>query len=533
MSNANKSILEMDTLLFHSAFPKGKLGSCVTKDLLRYPELGYSPGVGHVVELIAKNPKLADEFTNKDNLVVVISNGTAVLGYGNVGPIAAKPVMEAKAAILHLLGGFTSFDLEFDEKNTESLIAMIIAVGNNFGGIILEDIAAPECFYIEKEVAKALPIAVMHDDQHGTAIVVTAGVKNWLQQTQRNPGQVKIVCCGAGAAAIASLELLLDIGIKKENIKLFDSKGLVTFSSAKSSPYKLQFASTGGSIAEEVSNADMLLGLSVGNSVQPEWIEKMRANPLIMALANPTPEIHPSMIKRSDAIVCTGRSDLPNQVNNVLAFPSIMRVAVDYKLQITKELKIATAECLAQYVNIFAELNNELIPSLKDDAVHRILPVMIAEKMMLKNVQDFAIKTLSHIFGIEIKPKYALSTSNRKIQYFMERLGVKILPEGLNEEFTGDGSFVFGKMGNNYILILSNLSQSDRIADMLKIMRHYYKDILCVSKVYECNIESIGAININDAGRLNFYITSSSFVECLRFSLACGDICMQFVEGNE
>ena len=346
-------IYEM-ALEYHRAYPKGKLATIPTKphNTQRDLALAYSPGVAAPSMEISKNREDVFEYTGKGNLVAVISNGTAVLGLGNIGAEAAKPVMEGKSFLFKILSGIDSFDIEIGTEDPEKFIETVKMIAPTFGGINLEDIKAPECFEIERRLKAELDIPVMHDDQHGTAIISSAALMNAMEISGKNIGDIRIVINGAGAAAIASANMYLKIGAKRENIIMCDSKGVINTRRTNLSPEKSAFANNtqAGTLDEAIAGADAFIGFSKAGVLKPEMVKKMAKNPLILALANPEPEIGYNEAKsiRKDLIMGTGRSDFPNQVNNVLGFPYIFRGALDVKAtEINDEMKLAAAKAIA------------------------------------------------------------------------------------------------------------------------------------------------------------------------------------------
>ncbi|MBI1954069.1 MAG: NADP-dependent malic enzyme [Proteobacteria bacterium] len=344
--------------LDYHKYPKpGKLEITPTKPLADQQDLAlaYSPGVAAASKLIADQPEEVPYLTARGNLIAVVSNGTAVLGLGNVGPLASKPVMEGKAVLFKKFAGIDAFDIEIKEEDPQKLVDIICALEPTFGGINLEDIKAPECFYVERELRKRLNIPVFHDDQHGTAIIVAAAILNGLKLVQKNLSNVRLVTSGAGAAAIACLDLLVSLGLEPNHITVCDSKGVI-FKGRSGQPldeFKAKYASNTSyrTLEEALKDADIFLGLSIANVLTQDMVKSMAAYPLILALANPEPEILPDLVKevRSDAIIATGRSDYPNQVNNVLCFPYIFRGALDVgATTINQEMKIACVKALAE-----------------------------------------------------------------------------------------------------------------------------------------------------------------------------------------
>ena len=343
-------------LEYHRHPRPGKIAIAPTKALTNQQDLSlaYSPGVAAACDAIVEDPAEAATLTSRSNLIGVVTNGTAVLGLGNIGPLAAKPVMEGKGVLFKKFAGIDVFDLEIDEPDADKLIDMIAALEPTFGGINLEDIKAPECFYIEKRLRERMKIPVFHDDQHGTAIVVGAAILNGLQMQGKDLKAVKVVTSGAGAAALACLDLLVMLGIPVENIWVSDIEGVVFEGrTVLMDPIKDRYAkrTDARTLGEIIEGADVFLGLSAGGVLKPEMVAKMAANPLILALANPTPEILPEQVHavRNDAIMATGRSDYPNQVNNVLCFPFIFRGALDVgATTITDEMKLAAVKAIAE-----------------------------------------------------------------------------------------------------------------------------------------------------------------------------------------
>jgi malate dehydrogenase (oxaloacetate-decarboxylating)(NADP+) len=344
-----------EAALFYHEFPTpGKLTIRATKPLVTQRDLAlaYSPGVAFACEEIAKDPAAAARYTNRANLVAVITNGTAVLGLGAIGPLASKPVMEGKAVLFKKFANVAAIDIEIDETDVDKLVEIIASLEPSFGGINLEDIKAPECFEVERRLRERMKIPVFHDDQHGTAIIVAAAVRNWLKITGRDIATVRLVASGAGAAAIACLDLLVHFGLRRENIMVSDLNGIVYVGRNQMDDNKARYARTTDmrQLEHAMPGADIFLGLSAAGVLKQEWVTQMADRPLVLALANPTPEIMPDQVKqvRPDAIVATGRSDFANQVNNVLCFPFIFRGALDVgATTINEAMKIAAAEAIA------------------------------------------------------------------------------------------------------------------------------------------------------------------------------------------
>lgn len=347
--------LAKDTLAYHARPPAGKIGIVMTKscETQRDLSLAYTPGVAEPVRKIAKDPEAAYQYTAKGNLVAVITDGSAVLGLGNVGALASKPVMEGKSVLFKKFADIDVFDIEVDAKSADDFINTVVAISPTFGGINLEDIAAPHCFYIEKALKARLNIPVFHDDQHGTAIIVAAGLLSALKVQKKSIKDVTIVVIGAGAAGIASLNLLKAMGMSAKHITLVDRQGVIRTGRNDLNEFKQKFAKNTEcrTLADALLGADILLGVSGPNLVSAEMVASMADRPIVFALSNPDPEISPAVAKavRDDLIIATGRSDYPNQVNNVLGFPFIFRGALDVRAtMINQQMQIAAVHALCQ-----------------------------------------------------------------------------------------------------------------------------------------------------------------------------------------
>lgn len=341
-------------LLYHSRNRRGKLEVIPTKPYCTQYDLSlaYTPGVAYPCLEIEKSPDDAYNYTSKGNLVAVISNGTAVLGLGDIGAMSGKPVMEGKGLLFKVFADIDVFDIEIDEKDTDKLIDIIAAISPTFGGINLEDIKAPECFEIERRLKEKLNIPVFHDDQHGTAIISSAGLLNALEITGKKIKDIRLVVCGAGAAAISCSRLYVALGVEKENIVMVDSKGVINNKRRDLNKYKQEFITERNinTLEEALKDADMFLGLSSCDLLSPGMLSSMAPDPIVFAMANPNPEIayDVAMATRKDLIFATGRSDYPNQINNVLGFPYIFRGALDVRASIiNEEMKMAAAMALA------------------------------------------------------------------------------------------------------------------------------------------------------------------------------------------
>ncbi|GAB3380066.1 NADP-dependent malic enzyme [Lysobacter fragariae] len=360
MSNHDEEFKQA-ALEYHRLEPKGKIKVTATKPMVTQRDLAlaYSPGVAYACEEIARDPKFASEYTARGNLVAVISNGTAVLGLGDIGPLAGKPVMEGKGVLFQKFAGIDVFDIEVDEKDPDKLVDIIASLEPTFGGINLEDIKAPECFIVERKLRERMNIPVFHDDQHGTAIIVGAAVLNALEVVGKKIGDVKLATAGAGAAGIACLDMLVALGMNPQNILAFDREGVLYTGRGHMDPDKQRYArdTDKRTLADIVNGADIFLGLSAGGVLKAEMVATMADKPVILALANPYPEILPEDAKkvRPDCIIATGRSDYPNQVNNALCFPYIFRGALDVgATEINEAMKLACVRSIAQLARMEA-----------------------------------------------------------------------------------------------------------------------------------------------------------------------------------
>ncbi len=357
-----------DALHYHSASPAGKIEVVPTKPVSTQLDLAlaYSPGVAEPCKAIALNPDDVYKYTAKGNLVAVISNGTAVLGLGNIGPAASKPVMEGKGVLFKKFAGIDVFDIEIDAQDPDEFIRIVRSLEPTFGGINLEDIKAPECFRIETALREQMNIPVMHDDQHGTAIITSAALLNALEVVGKRIEEIRLVVSGAGAAAVSCLRLYVALGLRRENIVVFDKDGIINAARTDLDPIQQQFATARdiSTLAEAMRGADMFLGLSAANVLPAALLLDMAQDPIVFALANPEPEISYELATatRPDLIMATGRSDHPNQVNNVLGFPYIFRGALDVRAtEINEAMKLAAVRALA-------ELSREPVPDMVNNA---------------------------------------------------------------------------------------------------------------------------------------------------------------------
>jgi malate dehydrogenase (oxaloacetate-decarboxylating)(NADP+) len=428
--------LKKAALEYHEFPTPGKLAISATKQLTNQRDLAlaYSPGVAAPCEEIAANPTAAFKYTSRGNLVAVITNGTAVLGLGDIGPLAAKPVMEGKAVLFKKFSDIDVFDIEINEKDPEKLVEIIASLEPTFGGINLEDIKAPDCFYIERKLRERMKIPVFHDDQHGTAIVVGAALLNGLKVSGKDIKQVKLVASGAGAAALACLGLLVKLGLPRENIWVTDLAGVVYEGRTElMDPDKAFFAqpTTQRTLAEVIDGADVFLGLSAGGVLKPDMVARMAANPIIFALANPNPEILPEDVKavRDDAIMATGRSDYPNQVNNVLCFPYIFRGALDSgATTITDEMEIAAVRAIAELAQ--AEQSDVIAAAYAGETLsfgpEYLIPKPFDPRLMMKIAP--AVAKAAADSGVASRPVTDFVAYREKLQSFVYASGTTMKP---------------------------------------------------------------------------------------------------------
>jgi malate dehydrogenase (oxaloacetate-decarboxylating)(NADP+) len=428
--------LRLAALEYHECPKPGKISVTPTKQLSNQRDLAlaYSPGVAAPCEEIVADPANAFKYTARGNLVAVISNGTAVLGLGNIGALASKPVMEGKGVLFKKFAGIDVFDIEINEQDPDKLVDIIAALEPTFGGINLEDIKAPECFYIERKLREKMKIPVFHDDQHGTAIIVGAAILNGIKIVNKDIKNCKLVVSGAGAAALACLDLIVDLGFPIENILVTDLAGVVYKGRTElMDPDKERFAreTSARSLAEVIEGADIFLGLSAGGVLKQDMVKQMAPNPLILALANPTPEILPEDVKavRGDAIICTGRSDYPNQVNNVLCFPYIFRGALDCgATTITREMEIAVVHAIADLAH--AE-QSDIVASTYGIAnlafgPEYLIPMPFDPRLLIKIAPAVAKAALDS--GVAARPIEDLEAYADSLQQFVYRSGTFMKP---------------------------------------------------------------------------------------------------------
>jgi malate dehydrogenase (oxaloacetate-decarboxylating)(NADP+) len=428
--------LRQAALEYHECPRPGKISVTPTKQLTNQRDLAlaYSPGVAAPCEEIVIDPANAYKYTARGNLVAVITNGTAVLGLGNIGPLAAKPVMEGKGVLFKKFAGIDVFDIEINEQDPDKLVEVIAALEPTFGGINLEDIKAPECFYIERQLRDRMKIPVFHDDQHGTAIIVGAAILNGIQLVGKDIKHCKLVVSGAGAAALACLDLIVDLGFPLENIFVTDLAGVVYKGRTElMDPDKERFArdTSARTLAEVIPDADIFLGVSAGGVLKQDMVRAMAPNPLILALANPSPEILPEDVRavRSDAVICTGRSDYPNQVNNVLCFPYIFRGALDCgATTITREMEIAVVHAIAELAH--AEQSDIVattygISNLSFGPEY-LIPMPFDPRLLIKIAP--AVAKAAEESGVATRPIKDLQAYADSLQQFVYRSGTFMKP---------------------------------------------------------------------------------------------------------
>ena len=428
--------LRRAALEYHEFPTPGKISIAATKQLVNQHDLAlaYSPGVAAPCEEIVKDPNAAFKYTSRGNLVGVITNGTAVLGLGDIGPLAGKPVMEGKAVLFKKFSGIDVFDIEINEKDPEKLVEIIAALEPTFGGINLEDIKAPDCFYVERKLRERMKIPVFHDDQHGTAITVGAAILNGLKVVGKDVSKVKLVTSGAGAAALACLSLLVKLGIPRENIWVTDLAGLVYEGRTElMDEDKIQFSqkTLQRTLAEAIEGADVFLGLSAGGVLKQDMVKKMAAKPLIFALANPNPEILPEEVKavRDDAIMATGRTDYPNQVNNVLCFPYIFRGALDSgATTITQEMEIAAVYAIAELAQ--AEQSEVVAAAYAGEPLvfgpEYLIPKPFDPRLMIKIAP--AVAQAAADSGVALRPIADMEAYRERLQNFVYASGTTMKP---------------------------------------------------------------------------------------------------------
>ncbi len=467
---------DKEALDFHHNKKSGKIEIISSKPMTtkRDLALAYSPGVAAPVKAISKNPEAAYDYTSKGNLVAVISNGSAILGMGNLGALASKPVMEGKAVLFKRFADINSIDIEIDSSDPEEIIKSIKSISGSFGGINLEDIAAPDCFIIEEKLKKLLDIPVFHDDQHGTAIITTAALINALDISKKSIKKIKVVVNGAGASAIACTNLLKKTGVPHKNITMLDSKGVIYTGRDNLNQWKISHAvdTKKRTLADVIDGADVFLGLSSKSILSKKMVSKMSKNPIIFACANPDPEITPEEVEevRKDAIIATGRSDYPNQVNNLIGFPYIFRGALDVRAKtINEEMKIAAANAIASLARervpdeVVAAMGGErpsygkdyIIPSTFDPRLISVIPVAVAKAAMKtgvarKKIENF--ETYSEQLKQRLDPSVTIMQGiNNQIKKYQKRV---VFADGEDEE-TLKAAIAFKKGGLGIPIIVA------------------------------------------------------------------------------
>ena len=435
LSDAEQSLRDA-ACEYHRSPSRGKISVTPTKPLSNQRDLSlaYSPGVAYPCLAIEQNPSLAFDYTSRGNLVGVITNGTAVLGLGDIGPLASKPVMEGKGCLFKKFAGVDVFDIELAERDPDKLVDMIAALEPTLGGINLEDIKAPECFYIEKQLSARMNIPVFHDDQHGTAIISSAALLNGLELVGKKIDEVRIAVSGAGAAAIACLDLMVNLGVKRENVFMCDSKGLIhTDRTDKLDESKRRYAqnTSGRTLADAVNGADVFLGCSAAGTLTPEMVKTMGSQPIILALANPEPEIRPELAKaaRPDCIIATGRSDYPNQVNNVLCFPYIFRGALDCgATKITDSMKLACVRQIADLAK--AETSDEVAAAYPGRELRfgpdYLIPTPFDSRLILRIAP--AVAEAAAASGVATRPITDIKAYRDSLSQFVTNTGLFMRP---------------------------------------------------------------------------------------------------------
>ena len=439
LSNAEQALRDA-ALEYHRLPSRGKISVTPTKPLTNQRDLSlaYSPGVAYPCLAIEQDPNLAADYTSRGNLVAVVTNGTAVLGLGDIGPLASKPVMEGKGCLFKKFAGVDVFDIELAERDPDKLIDIIAALEPTLGGINLEDIKAPECFYIERELSKRMNIPVFHDDQHGTAIISSAALLNGLELVSKDIANVKIAVSGAGAAAIACLEVMVGLGVQRKNVYVCDSKGLIQSERADALAGKLDESkqrfcqvTSARTLADVVNGADVFLGCSAAGVLTADMVKTMADKPLILALANPEPEIRPEIAKaaRPDCIIATGRSDYPNQVNNVLCFPYIFRGALDCgATKITEAMKLACVRQIADLAK--AEISDEVAAAYPGRELRfgpdYLIPTPFDSRLILRIAP--AVAEAAAASGVATRPITDIAAYRESLSQFVSNTGLFMRP---------------------------------------------------------------------------------------------------------
>lgn len=472
--------LRKQALDYHALPTPGKIAIAPTKQVVNQRDLAlaYSPGVAAACLEIADDPMNVWKYTSRGNLVGVVTNGTAVLGLGNIGPLGAKPVMEGKAVLFKNFAGIDVFDIELNEReDLDKLVEVIAALEPTFGGINLEDIKAPDCFYIERKLRERMKIPVFHDDQHGTAIVVSAALVNGLAVVEKEISKIKLVVSGAGAAALACLDLLLDLGIKKENIWVTDIKGVV-YEGRKElmDPEKERFAqpTSARTLADVIAGADVFLGLSAGGVLKPEMVAQMAERPIIFALANPEPEILPEDARkvRPDVIIATGRTDYPNQVNNVLCFPFIFRGALDVgATTITRGMELAAVKAMAELAR--AEQSEVVTAAYGTEGIsfgpEYLIPKPFDPRLILRIAPAVAQAAMND--GVAVRPIADMNAYMDRLQEFVYHSGNFMTPIITAARMAEKRRIVFAEGEEERILRAVQVVIDERLADPILIGR--------------------------------------------------------------
>jgi len=472
--------LRKQALDYHALPTPGKIAIAPTKQVVNQRDLAlaYSPGVAAACLEIADDPMNVWKYTSRGNLVGVVTNGTAVLGLGNIGPLGAKPVMEGKAVLFKNFAGIDVFDIELNEReDLDKLVEVIAALEPTFGGINLEDIKAPDCFYIERKLRERMKIPVFHDDQHGTAIVVSAALVNGLAVVEKEISKIKLVVSGAGAAALACLDLLLDLGIKKENIWVTDIKGVV-YEGRKElmDPEKERFAqpTSARTLADVIAGADVFLGLSAGGVLKPEMVKQMAERPIIFALANPEPEILPEDARkvRPDVIIATGRTDYPNQVNNVLCFPFIFRGALDVgATTITRGMELAAVKAMAELAR--AEQSEVVTRAYGTEGISfgpdYLIPKPFDPRLILRIAPAVAQAAMND--GVAVRPIADMNAYMDRLQEFVYHSGNFMTPIITAARMAEKRRIVFAEGEEERILRAVQVVIDERLADPILIGR--------------------------------------------------------------
>lgn len=458
---------------YHEFPHPGKISVTPSKQLTNQRDLAlaYSPGVAAPCLEIEKDPTTVSRYTARGNLVAVISNGTAVLGLGDIGPLASKPVMEGKGVLFKKFAGVDVFDIEIDERDPDKLVEIIASLEPTFGGINLEDIKAPECFYIEKKLRERMKIPVFHDDQHGTSIIVGAGLLNALKLVNKQIEDIKIVCSGAGAAAISCLDLLCALGASRHNIFVADSKGVLHFGrDMDESKAKYAQETDARTLADVMAGADMFLGLSTAGIVKPEMVQSMAANPIIFALANPTPEIMPEEVKatRADAIIATGRSDYPNQVNNALCFPYIFRGALDVgATTINEAMKIASVYAIARMAHI--ERDEVAYGEPNSFGAEYIIPKALDQRLIMEIAPAVAKAAMDS--GIATRPIKDFAAYRQKLSEFVYNSAFIMKPVFAQAKAAANKKIVFCEGEDERVLRAVQIVADEGLAHPLLVGR--------------------------------------------------------------